>query len=234
MSPLLRRLFLFSLFLTLSALALMIVDLTLDVRVPVIRPALPYALLVGMMVLLTIYVGAVGTPTKPGTDTEDERDDEALEALPLATPEGAARRVVEMVGVLHARGYERLRLGAGLAPSGAAWQCAIAAYAPDGTRLTDAAAYASTSGTQFFGWDDAHADDAEALAEKFTVRLPAIADAAYAADKAYARWYAAMLDASAPTGLPVGYADTALPPDRVRIVAHPDAPTVPLPPGGVL
>ncbi|MEL6444902.1 MAG: hypothetical protein AAF089_10455 [Bacteroidota bacterium] len=90
MSPLLRRLFLFSLFLAFGSLALIIVDLALGVQVPVVRRYLPYGLAVGMLVMLTVYVGHFGKPDDPrkrgeATDDDTTRDEDG------ATPDDATR-----------------------------------------------------------------------------------------------------------------------------------------------
>ncbi|MEL6611337.1 MAG: hypothetical protein AAFQ53_04520 [Bacteroidota bacterium] len=90
MSPLLRRLLLFSLVLTFGSLALMIVDLTLGVQVPVVRRYLPYGLALGMIVMLTVYVGHFGRPADPRKRGEAAEDD-ATQDEDAATPDDATR-----------------------------------------------------------------------------------------------------------------------------------------------
>lgn len=88
MSPLLRRLFLASLVLTFGSLVLMLADIALGVQIPVVRRYLPYGLAVGMLVLLTVYVGHVGKPEDPRKRSEIEAEDEEADA---ATPEDTTR-----------------------------------------------------------------------------------------------------------------------------------------------
>ncbi|MEM8599713.1 MAG: hypothetical protein AAGF99_07320 [Bacteroidota bacterium] len=88
MSPLLRRLFLASLVLTFGSLVLMLADIALGVQIPVVRRYLPYGLAVGMLVLLTVYVGHVGKPEDPRKRSEIKAEDEEADA---ATPEDTTR-----------------------------------------------------------------------------------------------------------------------------------------------
>lgn len=56
------------------ALVLVLLDVGADVRLPApVRPALPWLLIGSAVVAITLLVGALGTPKKPGPDA-DERD----------------------------------------------------------------------------------------------------------------------------------------------------------------
>ncbi|MEM6784540.1 MAG: hypothetical protein AAF624_12490 [Bacteroidota bacterium] len=82
MSSLLRRLFLVSLVLTFGSLVLMLLDIVLGVQVPVVRRYLPYGLAVGMIVLLTVYVGHVGKPDDPSKRMERQDQEEGDHTAP--------------------------------------------------------------------------------------------------------------------------------------------------------
>jgi hypothetical protein len=93
-----------------------------------------------------------------------------------------AQRVLLMVHELHKRGYQRVRLVPGMAPSGLHWRCAVTHR---GNILTThgamaktcdhpSASYSSSQDNGYFGWEDAHQDTARQLAVKFLERFPAI------------------------------------------------------------
>ncbi len=73
LAPGLRRLYRAAIAVALLALALLVLDAGLGVRLPQpLRPALPFALFAGLCVALALGVGAYGTPQPPG-----KRDPEA-------------------------------------------------------------------------------------------------------------------------------------------------------------
>jgi hypothetical protein len=96
-----------------------------------------------------------------------------------------AIRVLAIVGELHKRGYQRLRVMPFMSPSGAAWrawvgpsslfhrnhgaimaQCAAAWPDDEGAQaVAQVARYSSGDDNHYFGWRDAEQDDARSLAE---------------------------------------------------------------------
>jgi hypothetical protein len=144
-------------------------------------------------------------------------------------PVAAGRRLLSLVAELHRRGYERLRVNVGMAPSGLYWRCSY--YAVGATRYQGAVPrYTTGNGLEIFGWADAHHDDPPALAAKFLERFPELAAAAYGSDPAYVAWFAEMLRLTEPDRLPITYADWELPADVVSTVGTGRALTLPLPP----
>ena len=91
-----------------------------------------------------------------------------------------AVRVLAMVGELHRRGYQKLRVMPFMAPSGCYWRCWIGPdtlfYRNHGAFLCDegydeevqsnslSARYTSGEENHYFGWRDAENDDARSLA----------------------------------------------------------------------
>lgn len=124
-----------------------------------------------------------------------------------------AYRVLLMVHELHKRGYQRLRINPGLAPSGLYWRCSIIpAVNPSsaGGARAEAQTFARyTTGmmNRYFDWDDAASDSAAQLAEKFVARFPALAAAGVGSDWRYAGWYVEMLGFAERGHLPIAYAD---------------------------
>ncbi len=127
-----------------------------------------------------------------------------------------AQRVLAMVHELHKRGYQRIRIAPGMSGSGVHWRCAVlpksevlrshGALAVDPSHAF-AARYTSAQDNGYFEWNDAHADTARELADKFLVRFPEICSAGRGADWEYAGWYVEMLGFAENGDLPVGYAD---------------------------
>lgn len=152
----------------------------------------------------------------------------------------ACRRLMEMVRHLHQRGYERLRLHAGLAPSGLYWRCSVYAVGADGVpvqseelRREETPRYSSGAGMVAFGWTDAEEDTPAELAAKFVARFPVRAALGMGRDPEYARWYAEMMEKTAPLGVVYGYADFPLPENAMGVGNVPPGTTIPLPPGGL-
>ena len=96
-----------------------------------------------------------------------------------------AVRVLAMVGELHRRGYQKLRVMPFMSPSGTAWRCWIGPdtlfYRNHGAFLCDSGfsevqsaslntRYTSGEENHYFGWHDAEKDDARSLADKFLAR----------------------------------------------------------------
>lgn len=152
----------------------------------------------------------------------------------------AYRKVLRMVTELHVRGYQRLRIAPGMAPSGCYWRCSITPVTNisnrHGARMlsSDEAAVHYTSGQEreYFGWKDAAHVSPGRLAELFIKRFPRIVEAGQGADWVYAGWYLDMLHLTYPNNFPIAYADWDLPSDYLPATGERDDVRIPLPPVG--
>jgi hypothetical protein len=154
-----------------------------------------------------------------------------------------ARRVFLMVAKLHQLGYEGLRICPFILASGGYWRCAIVPASmtrPDhGARLADNAAYetlprySSADGDCYFGWANLKPKTPLALAKKFIAQFPKFAAAGHHPDPAYARWFAAMLEQTAPVGVVTAFGDWAPPVDRMIAEFCKEGIVVRLPPAWV-
>jgi hypothetical protein len=166
-----------------------------------------------------------------------------------------AVRVLAMVGELHKRGYQRLRVMPYMSPSGCYWRCEISTasvfYRNHGALFNDwamsddeVARYTSGQDNHYFDWNDAEQDDARSLADKFLRLFDKLAESGKGWDYPYAGWYQRLLGLAEAGRLPVVFADLNPPlPDRVRLNDsrpkewrdHQDElPILPLPPPGEL
>ena len=125
------------------------------------------------------------------------------------------RNVLLLVGELHRRGYEKLRIYAGLSPAGGYWRCSIT-HAGNISHLNgaeiadfnaDSTFYTTEQEDAYFGWKDVVHDSVAQLADKFIERFPEICAKGKGADPAYAAWYRHMLNATEPNGFPIAYGD---------------------------
>lgn len=84
--------------------------------------------------------------------------------------------MLSMVAELHRRGYEQLRIVSGLSPSGMHGRCTVTPAALLDRDPGDSLVAFYTTGQEraYFGWPDAAAASAEALADKFLARFPAL------------------------------------------------------------
>jgi hypothetical protein len=141
----------------------------------------------------------------------------------------AVRRLLLMVQELHRMGYERLRVVTGMSPSGCYWRLAITPAtnvrpADCGERYVNyeegVARYTTGQEANCFGWEDAAKDSPEQLADKFVQRFSEIVVQGKGSDPDYARWYAAMIEATEPHGLMYMYADYGwyLPSEHVPVL----------------
>jgi hypothetical protein len=145
-----------------------------------------------------------------------------------------------MVSELHVRGYQRLRIAPGMAPSGCYWRCSITPVTnisrKHGAMLVswDALSVHYTSGNEreYFGWRDASHLSPSRLATLFIDRFPEIAVAASGSDWLYSGWYQEMLGITYPDLFPIAYADWELPADRLDTTGGRSGVYVPLPPPG--
>ncbi len=125
-----------------------------------------------------------------------------------------ARRMLEMVAILHKMGYEQLRIFPIIGMSGMAWRCRVLPaglmsrengalpvdedIVPDGRNC----AYFSTNmPTKFFGLIVPGTLTPRQLAEDFIAEYPEIVQLGRGADPEYAAWYREMLILTAPSNL---------------------------------
>ncbi|UQR62959.1 hypothetical protein LRP30_40540 [Bradyrhizobium sp. C-145] len=136
-------------------------------------------------------------------------------------PEPHVRRAVRllaMVGELHRRGYQKLRVMPFMSPSGNHWRCWIGPdtlfYRDHGAYLRDfgfsetqrdssSARYTSGEEARYFGWTDAERDDARSLADKFVGRFVRLAGEGKGWSYTYAGWYQRLLGLAERGWLPV-------------------------------
>lgn len=123
-----------------------------------------------------------------------------------------ARRLMQMVALLHERGYESLYLYCGMNGSGSSWRYSIGAM--DEGRWPrqwrdPLQVYNSMNGSddpEQIAW--AAIDDApDVLAEKYIASYPDTVVAARVPNPAYVDWFRSMLSIAAPLGLLVFYFD---------------------------
>jgi hypothetical protein len=136
-----------------------------------------------------------------------------------------ARRLLLMVAQLHKLGYEGLRATPFMSPSGCYWRCCIVpACMTDpahGARLADNVVYETlprySSGDEdnYFGWANMRPKTPLILANRFILVFPKFARQGKHPDPAYARWFADMLEATAPNGVIYAFADMESPVDRM-------------------
>jgi hypothetical protein len=147
--------------------------------------------------------------------------------LSLDRPVLMARRVLEMVRILHRQGHERLRANPGFSGAGW-WQVRIGPLGPSRDDL--GVWYTTASRDRVFGWEGAERSSPHALADRFRHAYPDIVAAASGADPAYADWFNDVLTRTAPDGLFWRYADWAYDERYVYSVNTPHELTFPLPP----
>lgn len=150
------------------------------------------------------------------------------------------RQVLLMVGKLHVRGCQRLRIAPGMSATGMHWRCSITpasnisrrhgAMIVDGDNL--AAHYSSADGAAYFGWRDAAHLTPGRLAARFMERFPELVAAGRGSDWLYAGWYQEMLGITYPDLFPIAYDDDDLPEDAMATVGGRTGILLPLPPPG--
>jgi hypothetical protein len=133
----------------------------------------------------------------------------------VSAPYRQYRKVLEMVGELHRRGYQRLRIAPGMSPSGMHWRCSVTPVSnvlrENGAMMKDwnelGAHYTTGQESNFFEWPDVAKASVSRLADLFIERFPQIAREGLGADWAYAGWYQEMLRLTATAALPIAYSD---------------------------
>ncbi len=147
---------------------------------------------------------------RQGQELKIERKDDSEDAV-----HRNASLVLQMVSELHQLGYERLRISPGMSPNGTHWRCAVTHVANIKSghgalvvdQSNDVVTYSSGAGDQFFGWDDAGQDSADALARKFIERFPVITRLGRGDDEEYVEWYEQVVELVAQGDLPCAYSD---------------------------
>jgi len=141
-------------------------------------------------------------------------------------------RLLEMVGVLHGRGHQRLRITPFMAPSGMHWRLAISA-----TGCREVARYTTADEDRYFAWPESPGSTPSELADLFVAHFTDLAQAGRGDDPAYAAWMRQVLDVVCQGWVPYFYADWYTEPDLDSVplasVDPTDAvpPVLPHPPG---
>jgi len=128
-------------------------------------------------------------------------------------------RLLAMVGELHKRGYQRLRVMPYFGPTGH-WRCSIVPVLlfyrnhgaihiepearVDAPEVAMAARYTGATGSHYFEWDDAEADTARSPADKF---IPLLSMNSQGWDYPYAGWYLRPLGIAERGWLPYVFAE---------------------------
>lgn len=152
--------------------------------------------------------------------------------------EQIARRVMEMVGILHRRGYRCLYLDAHLAPSGCCWRYFIAPmvrgrWPRSEWPYDDPLVVRGSIGggfDQVFDWTRIESPP-ERMADDFIAAFPRVVEAARGRCKRYAEWYAGMLVASAPERVLVFAWDGGPNYDAAYLTMEEPTLVLPMPPG---
>jgi hypothetical protein len=151
-----------------------------------------------------------------------------------------ARRLFLMLAELHKLGYEGLRATPYLSASGCNWRCCIVPACmtrrTHGARLAENVVYeslprySSADGDCYFGWANLKPKTPLILARRFIVEFPKFAKQGKYPDPAYARWFADMLELTAPVGVIYAFGDFESPEDRMPTSYCDESVIVPLPP----
>jgi hypothetical protein len=154
-----------------------------------------------------------------------------------------ARRLCLMLAELHKLGYESLRATPYLSASGCYWRCCIVpanmTHRDHGARLADDVVYeslprySSADGDCYFGWANMKRKTPLALAKRFIAEFSKFAEQGKQPDPAYARWFADMLELTAPIGVVYAFGDWEPPIDRMLTEFCNEGVVVPLPPVGL-
>ncbi len=142
------------------------------------------------------------------------------------------RKLLKMVAVLHVRGYESLRVEAGMSPSGAYWRCDIGPALPDSNDDIDfpRARYSSSAKAEYFEWGDCSDSTVEAMADRFEQSYAEILEKCGARDPEYVRWFADMLVLTEPGGLIYSFADWEMDETVMHVMGQCERKTIALPP----
>jgi hypothetical protein len=108
----------------------------------------------------------------------------------------ASRKLILAVAELHRRGYEKLRLKAGLSPSGCHWRYQLVPKegTPNGPQ-------GSLTNQLEMGWEDHPESSPEELADIIISQFPELVEASKGEDNEYPAWLSEIIKESAPDGL---------------------------------
>lgn len=107
-----------------------------------------------------------------------------------------------MVAILHARGFEGLRIAPHLAPSGTDWRCYLVPkgrmrsffqFAPSFFELDPKATYSTGNHWEPFGWKGVAASSAEQWADRFVCEFKQTCSESQLSSPDYVRWFKVML-----------------------------------------
>lgn len=157
------------------------------------------------------------------------------------------RKVLLMVAELHLRGYQKIRISPGMAPSGVFWRCNVAPI----NLLTQGngavmnwdmamnredlwAPYSSADEDHYFDLKSTPATTPSGLARRFIEKYPKIVEMGLGSDWRYAGWYVEMLHLTYPNAFPIAFADYPIPKTYLPTTRLGNGPEVrvPLPPPG--
>lgn len=169
--------------------------------------------------------------------------DDIQDRISLRDLHGYVLNVIRMVQVLHTRGYQRLRISPGLSGSGCYFRVVVTpasnTYQDNGALqvayFDGTAIYTTGSINRYFGWHDAQDDGPGALADKFLVRFPEIAEAGRGRDWQYSGWYNEMIGFAEQGHFPMAYCDYWHEPPTGTMHTtdyREGTPMLPAPPGG--
>lgn len=134
------------------------------------------------------------------------------------------QRVLASVVELHKRGYQRLRISPGIAPTGLAWRCILAPasrFETGGLLLGPRASwddgsmvvYSSAQEAEYFGWPDVTTASARELADAVEARCPRLINESRGQDWPYSGWLIEILGYAERRILPSAYDDSWPKPD---------------------
>ena len=140
----------------------------------------------------------------------------------------AGRKLMLAVSILHDRGWQKLRLEAGLSPSGGHWRYALAAQ---GSQVSGT--HGSLTNQKSFSWGDTDESTPEQLADVIAEKFPDLLAAAHGSDADYAAWLKMIIEESQPDGLFIELWDSYDGPcDHVRLINCDSKKKYPQPPAG--
>ena len=152
-----------------------------------------------------------------------------------------ALEILELVRVLHFRGFQRLRVCAGSSPSGNNWHIALTPASnilcSNGAKMADfgKAVYHSTAdSSDLFGWHDIDDRSPVGLADRLMDEWPELCATARGRDWDYVGWFAEMLRFAREGLLPASFENWGNLPEVLSPTKHADvtSPRLPRPPGG--
>lgn len=126
----------------------------------------------------------------------------------------AGRKLMLAVSILHGRGFEKLRIHAGMAPSGCYWRYQL--------KVNDSLLFGprgSLSDQKCFDWGDAPEFTPEELADLMEEKFSDLLEDAKGTDSPYVEWFKTIVKESEPDGLFIEFWDSYDGPcDHVRLI----------------